>query len=149
VDCYSCRQDEHLDTAPVRERIGLDGHWRVAHVIDSALPGWLVLVPRRHVTALADLTDDEAADLGHWQVRASRALTAVTGCVKTYVVLFAEAEGFSHVHFHIIPRMADQPDDRRGPAVFGYLNAPAEQSVTAEQQDEIAAAVAAALAASG
>ena len=30
----------------------------------TALPGWLVLMPRRHVTAIADLTDDEARALG-------------------------------------------------------------------------------------
>jgi diadenosine tetraphosphate (Ap4A) HIT family hydrolase len=50
-----------------------------------------------------------------WQVRLSRALRAVTGCVKTHVVQFAEAERFSHVHFHVIPRMADLPFQRRGP----------------------------------
>ena len=146
MDCYSCRQNENLDQRPIRERIAVDASWRTAHVLHSALPGWLVLLPRRHVTSLADLTEAEMADLGGWQVRLARALAAVTGCVKTYVALFAEAEGFSHVHFHIVPRMADQPDDRRGPAVFGYLNPPAGQAVTDEQQDELAAALAAALA---
>jgi diadenosine tetraphosphate (Ap4A) HIT family hydrolase len=146
MDCYSCRQNENLDTLPIRERIAVDASWRTAHAFNSALPGWLVLLPRRHVTSLADLTEPEMADLGRWQVRLARALAAVTGCVKTYVVLFAEAEGFSHVHFHIVPRMADQPEDRRGPAVFGYLSPPAGQSVTDERQDELAAALAAALA---
>lgn len=26
------------------------------------------------------------------------------GSSKTYVALFAEAEGFAHVHFHVVPR---------------------------------------------
>ncbi|MEV4757903.1 HIT family protein [Micromonospora sp. NPDC049559] len=121
IGCYSCTQNERFDTLPVRERVGADEHWRVAHAFDTALPGWLVLVPRRHVTAVADLTDAEAATLGPWQVRLSRALREVTGCVKTYVAQFAEAEGFAHVHFHVIPRMADLPAGRRGPRIFDLL----------------------------
>jgi diadenosine tetraphosphate (Ap4A) HIT family hydrolase len=56
------------------------------------------------VLTIAELTDAEAAGLGTWQVRLSRALHAVTRCAKTYVVQFAEAQRFSHVHFHVIPR---------------------------------------------
>ncbi|MEV4131877.1 HIT family protein [Dactylosporangium sp. NPDC049742] len=140
MDCYSCRQDGQA-AAPQRERIAADEHWRAAHCFDTSLPGWLVLVPRRHVTTVADLTDAEAAGLGLWQVRLSRALTAVTGCVKTYVVQFAEKEGFAHVHFHIVPRMPDQPADRRGPSVFGYLGVPEGERVSERRQDELASAL--------
>jgi diadenosine tetraphosphate (Ap4A) HIT family hydrolase len=76
----------------------------------------------------------------------SRALEAVVGCVKTYVVLFAEAEGFSHLHVHVVPRAADIPADRRGPRVFGYLSDDESARVPAAEMDRIAAAVAAALA---
>ena len=102
--CLSCNGNADIDRLPMRERIAVDEFWRVAHAFDSALPGWLVLLPRRHVTTIAGLTDAEAASLGPWQVRLSRALGAVTGCAKTYVAQFAEAEGFAHVHFHIVPR---------------------------------------------
>ncbi len=37
------------------------------------------------------------------------------------VMLFAEAEGFAHLHFHIVPRQPDLPADRRGPAILGHL----------------------------
>jgi diadenosine tetraphosphate (Ap4A) HIT family hydrolase len=123
VSCYTCEQ-EALARRPPREDIAGDEHWRVAHATGSALPGWLVLVPRRHVTSVADLTDAEAAALGPWQVRLSRALRAVTGCVKVYLMQFAEASGFEHVHVHVVPRAADLPDDRRGARVFGYLADP-------------------------
>jgi diadenosine tetraphosphate (Ap4A) HIT family hydrolase len=138
MDCFVCDIDDRFETLPARERIAADAYWRVAHAVDTSLPGWLVLVPRRHVTAVADLTDAEAADLGTWQVRLSRALRAVTGCVKTYVVQFAEKEGFDHVHFHLIPRMGDQPDDRRGPRVFGYLAPPPDRRVDAELMNHLA-----------
>ena len=137
--CYSCDRTSTLDTLPPRELIGLDEHWRVAHAINTALPGWLVLLPRRHVTAIADLTDAEAAGLGSWQVRLSRALRAVTGCTKTYVVQFAEEAGFGHVHFHVVPRAGDLPADRLGPRVFGYLHAAPDEAVSEARRDQLAA----------
>ena len=143
MDCLSCHHNDRIDALPPRERIGADPHWRVAHTFDTSLPGWLVLIPRRHVTAVADLTDAEAATLGAWQVRLSRALHAVTACVKTYVVLFAEAEGFAHVHFHIVPRDADLPPDERGPGVFRHLGVPEERRMSDERRDELAAVLAA------
>lgn len=126
-----------FDQLPVRERIAFDQNWRVAHAIGSALEAWLVLLPRRHVTTIAELTDTEADGLGTWQVRLSRALHQVTMCAKTYVVQFAEAEGFAHVHFHIIPRLPDHPQDRRGPAAFSYLSGPAHEQVPAQRMDSI------------
>ena len=141
MDCYTCRNNQQDSTLPPRELVAADDHWRIAHAFDTALPGWLVLVPRRHVTSIADLTDAEAATLGTWQVQLSRALRAVTGCSKTYLVQFAEGEGFAHVHFHVVPRMRDLPDDRRGPRIFAYLGAPEDQRVNEQRQDELATAL--------
>jgi diadenosine tetraphosphate (Ap4A) HIT family hydrolase len=90
---------------PPRDRVYVGPRWRVAHAFGTSLPGWLVVLPRRHVTALVELTPSEAADLGPLLREVSSALCRVTGCEKTYVALFAEAEGFSHVHFHVIPAM--------------------------------------------
>jgi diadenosine tetraphosphate (Ap4A) HIT family hydrolase len=121
AECYSCASNGAIDRLPARERIAADDWWRVAHAFNSALPGWLILVPRRHVTSIAELTDAEAASLGSWQVRLSRALSAVLGCSKTYVAQFAEAEGFAHVHFHIVPRPPDLVAELRGPHTLPSL----------------------------
>ncbi|WP_420037469.1 HIT family protein [Streptomyces sp. cg28] len=139
--CYPCANEARFDDLPPRERIAHDAHWRVAHSFTSALPGWLVLLPRRHVTAVHDLGDTEAATLGRWQVAVSRALRTVTGCAKTYVVQFAEADGFAHVHFHIVPRAVVLPAAQRGPGVFELLRRPEREWVTPEQADEIALAI--------
>jgi diadenosine tetraphosphate (Ap4A) HIT family hydrolase len=145
ADCYTCAQNARGDEAPVRERIAADELWRAAHAFNSALPGWLVLVPRRHVTSLAELTDAEAAALGVWQVRLSRALKTVVGCQKTYVAQFAEAEGFSHVHFHVVPRQLDLAPELRGPRVFQLLGAAGRQQVSDERVAEVSVALAGAL----
>lgn len=141
MDCFVCHNNDHFDQLPPRERIAADPYWRVAHAFNTSLPGWLVLVPRRHVTSIAELTDAEAAALGTWQVRLSRALHDVTGCEKTYVMQFAEQEGFGHVHFHVVPRMPDIPDEHRGPAVFHYLIRPPGQGINDEHRDDLAASL--------
>lgn len=143
--CYACGKEALFGGLPARECVDHDEHWRVVHDFNTALPGWLVLLPRRHVTALHELTDAEAAALGGWQVRLSRALRVVTGCAKTYVVQFAEAEGFAHVHFHVVPRMADLAPEYRGTGVFGLLKRPEAERVAAEEADRVALAVRAAL----
>ena len=145
MDCYACSNNDQFDRLPPREKIAADAYWRVAHDFNSSLRGWLVLVPRRHVTSIAELTDAEAAVLGGWQVRLSRALGEVTGCVKTYVMQFAEQESFAHVHFHLVPRMPDLPTERRGPAVFRYLDSVEGERLSDVQRDRVAIAVRAAL----
>ena len=111
----------------------------MAHDFSSSLEGWLILAPLRHVQALDELTADEALALGDLLRKASVALKSDTGCEKTYVMLFAEAEGFAHLHLHLVPRMPDQPDDRRGPEVFGYLND--GRRLSPERRDELAGAL--------
>lgn len=137
ADCYSCSQETEAGKLPPRENIAADEHWRVAHAIGCALEGWLVLLPRRHVTSISELTDAEAQTLGVWQVRISRALHQVLGCQKTYIAQFAEAKGFSHVHFHVVPRSPDLPEELRGPRIF-QLMLPDRPPVTEQRMDEIA-----------
>ena len=138
ADCYTCAQEAAGATAPPWERIAADEHWRVAHAFNTAVPGWLVLVPRRHVTTLAELTNAEAAALGSWQVRLSRALARVLGCQKTYVAQFAEAEGFAHVHFHVVPRPPDLARDLRGPRIFRLLGVADETRVGEDEMNRLA-----------
>jgi len=142
AECYSCAASASRPPAvPGYEHIAGDEYWRLAHAFGTGLPGWLVLLPRRHVTAVAELTGAEAAGLGSWQVRASQALHAVTGCAKTYVAQFAEGEGFAHVHFHIVPRPADLAAELRGPGIFGLVGVPPAQEVTDQRKLEIAHAL--------
>ncbi|MEU4088013.1 HIT family protein [Streptomyces aureus] len=140
ADCYPCGKEAEFDRLPPRECVVFDEHWRVVHAFGTAVPGWLVLLPRRHVTAIHDLTDAEAASLGVWQVDLSRALRSVTGCAKTYVVQFAEAAGFAHVHFHVVPRMPDLRPEHRGPGVFDLLRSH-DQAVTADEADRLTLAL--------
>jgi len=130
-----------LGKAPLWDCIYQTEFWDVAHAFDTALPGWLVLVLQRHIESLDELTDQEAAELGPLIRRISLSLKTVIGCVKTYVIQFAEHEDHPHVHFHIVPRMADQPADRRSTQVFAYLGVSQEESVSEDRRNEIGARI--------
>lgn len=141
TDCYSCGETAATSDLTARERVWVTPNWRVAHAFDTGLPGWLVLLPHRHVTALHELTAEEAVELGPLLRDLSTALRDVVGCEKTYVMLFAEAEGFAHLHFHVVPRMPAQPDELRGPRIFGMLGLPPEARLADDEMDRIAGAL--------
>lgn len=138
ADCYACLKNTDVGHLPPRESILVEGVWRVAHAFDSGLAGWLVVVPLRHVAALDELTDEEVAPLGWILRRSSAALREVTGAVKSYFMFFAEAEGFAHLHVHVVPRLATFAPDQVGPQVFDFLGKSEAERVPDAAQDEIA-----------
>lgn len=100
-----------------------DELWEIEHAIEPLpLLGWLVLRPRRHVEHFADLTPEEALTFGPLVHRVTAAMTEILHPAKIYLSLYAEAEGFAHLHVHLIPRYLDTPDDHRGPRIFAYLS---------------------------
>jgi diadenosine tetraphosphate (Ap4A) HIT family hydrolase len=143
-ECYACDQLAGV-SAPPREDVVHTDHWRVAHAFNSTLPGWLVLVPTRHIASFTELTPEAADELGGLVRRLGTALETVTGCVKTYLMQFSEAEGFSHLHLHLVPRLPDHPEDARGPRVFTYMTDDQAQWLPEAERDAIALAVRAAL----
>ncbi len=142
--CYTCDREAEFDRLPPREVIGHDDFWRVVHSTGSGLLGWLVLVPRRHVMEMAELTTEEAAGLGMWQLRLARALAEEFGTPKTYVAEFGEAPGF-HLHFHVVPRPVDLDPALRGPKVFGLIGLDEADEVSTHERDALALRLAARL----
>ncbi len=122
TDCLACR----IHRGELRVPGGVlydDGLWRVEHAVEpTPMLGWLVAKPLRHVECLDELTPGEAERMGPVLRRMAAALRA-SGVLpvrpeKVYAVLFAEAAHAPHMHFHLIPRTAADPPERRGPHVF-------------------------------
>lgn len=138
--CKTCELIARRDagTAPDWDRILRTPLWDVAHCYETSIPGWLVLVARRHIQSLDELTEAEAGEMGRLLRNISSALKDVTGCLKTYVLQFAESPQHPHVHFHIIPRMPDLPVERRSVRIFTCLGVPEVERVSEAAMNALA-----------
>ena len=138
--CFNCDL-QAMPSLPPRDDVVHTDQWRVGHGFNSTLPGWLVIVPTRHIESFTELTPEAADELGGLVRRLGIALEEVTGCVKTYLMQFSEADGFSHLHLHLVPRMPEHPEEARGPRVFAYLSDDEAQWLPETERDAVATAV--------
>lgn len=77
---------------------------------DQFFPGWTVLVLTRHATELFDLTKEERSGLIEEVAEVALALTMAFEPVKINYELLGNQ--LPHIHWHIIPRLADDPAPR-------------------------------------
>jgi diadenosine tetraphosphate (Ap4A) HIT family hydrolase len=143
VSCRSCELIERRDRgeAPSWDDIWRTPHWDVVHSYDTSHEGWLVLVLRRHITSMAQLTDDEAVELGRLARDVSAAVEHVLACKRTYIVEFAENPKHDHVHVHVIARPDNLEPRLRGPGIFVKLGVPKSERVLEARREAIAIGV--------
>ena len=104
--------------------------------INPLAEGHTLVLPKRTVARLADLTADEAAEVGRQVVALARRLLTATGAEGLNILLNdgrVAGQEVPHVHFHLIPR-------RSGDGL-GYRWQP--QKRTAEELTALAARIAA------
>ncbi len=102
VPCHRVYEDEHvfafLDIGPVSR-------------------GHTLVVPKEEAETIADLSDDAAAALGRVLPRIVRGIKKATG-VRDLNILQnngpTAGQLVMHVHFHVIPRYPDHPEDGGG-----------------------------------
>jgi diadenosine tetraphosphate (Ap4A) HIT family hydrolase len=142
-ECRTCELVERRNAgdAPSWDCVARTPGWDVVHAFGTSLEGWTVLVVRRHIASVAELTDDEALELGPLIKAVSVALHEIVGCEKTYVAQFAEHPQHRHVHVHVIPRRADMPGDTRGPDVFSQIGVADDRCVPEVRMNDIAVAL--------
>jgi len=100
------------------ERVAGDGELHVADLLtaraylneDQFFPGWVHVILRRHATELYELSVAERAAHIEDVNRGAQALAAVYRPVKMNYELLGNQ--VPHVHWHLIPRLADDPDPR-------------------------------------
>jgi diadenosine tetraphosphate (Ap4A) HIT family hydrolase len=80
------------------------GGWLVEHCVGPLGVGTLIAKPERHVTAVADLTEEEAAQLGPLLRRASHVASRLVDADQVYNCLWSHAGGVPvHIHYVIQP----------------------------------------------
>ena len=118
------------------------GTWRVEHCIGPLGLGTLIVKPVRHVTAVADLSGQEASELGPLLVRASGIVRELTAADQVYNCLWSHADG-NPVHLHyVIQGVTKEQMERFGAAGPGLQMAMFTNGTTpaAEEIEETAAA---------
>lgn len=78
--------------------------------LEPAVKGHTLVIPRRHVSRLDDLEEQEARDVGAAVQRVSRALTGALNPQGLNVIQSnggVATQTVPHVHFHLVPRAAN------------------------------------------
>ncbi|MBI2921470.1 MAG: HIT family protein [Planctomycetes bacterium] len=79
--------------------------WRLAE--DQTWPGWSMLVSKKHVSELFDLTPEERAAGIEEVAGAAKILKDVFNAAKMNIELLGNQQ--PHIHWHVIPRRTDDP----------------------------------------
>jgi diadenosine tetraphosphate (Ap4A) HIT family hydrolase len=77
---------------------------------DQFFAGWTWVVLRRHATELYELTRDERSALVEDVTSVAEALARVLAPVKMNYELLGNQ--VPHIHWHLVPRLAGDPDPR-------------------------------------
>jgi ATP adenylyltransferase len=82
--------------------------WLANHVVGAMNLGTLIVAPREHVVAVADLDGAAASELGPVLRSAARVVEVLCEPEQTYVCLWSHgAEARKHLHFAVQPVTAD------------------------------------------
>jgi len=98
--------------------------WHVRAADDPCgVPGWMMLITRRHVPGPAHFDDREARSFGPTLCHLQRVLLQVTGALRIYTAAMGESS--PHFHAHMVPRYALMPKQAKAWAVFDLQRAAA------------------------
>lgn len=125
-DCFICRKHRGEIVLPggaiEQDDLVYAGHAQIRPGQSTAYLGYLMAEPKRHVTGLEGLTEEEARALGSLVARLSRALVATEGADHIYAFVLGDA--VSHMHVHVVARYPGAPAEYRGPRVDEWPEAP-------------------------
>lgn len=111
VGCTACQLSSGELALP-GGRIFRTRWWVVEHCIGPLGLGTLIVKPERHVTSVADLSEDEAAELGPLLRRATQVARQLVGADQVYNCLWSHAGGEPvHIHYVVQPVTKDQMSD--------------------------------------
>lgn len=108
-------------------------HWVVDHAYPTTHLGWLVILSKRHIEALHELSREEFQELAEIEYKLVQTMHIDGSVEKEYMMCFAEGEGFQHVHIHIVPKPTDLPAELKGPRIFARLAVDKEQAISTQE----------------
>jgi diadenosine tetraphosphate (Ap4A) HIT family hydrolase len=113
ASCGVCNKLKTSTLEPVFE----NDLWHVRPIdAPSGVPGWMMMVARRHVAGPAQFDAREVASFGPTWCHLQRVLLEVTGALRIYTAAMGESS--PHFHGHLVPRFEHMPKDAKGWSVF-------------------------------
>ncbi len=113
ANCGMCSKLATADIEPVFE----NELWHVRPIDPpSGVPGWMMIVARRHVSGPSHFDAREIASFGPTWCHLQRVLLEVSGALRIYTAALGESS--PHFHGHLVPRYAQMPKDAKGWPVF-------------------------------
>lgn len=130
LTCLSLSGERRISPGPF---IYEGTYWIVDHAYPTKHLGWLVVLPKRHIEALHELTKEEFLELAEIEYKLVQVIHTDNSIQKEYMMCFAEGQGFHHVHIHVVPRPIDLPAEFKGPRVFALLAVDEEHAIAAQE----------------
>jgi diadenosine tetraphosphate (Ap4A) HIT family hydrolase len=130
LTCKSILGEKRISPGPT---IHEGKYWLVEHAYPCRLKGWLVLILKRHVEALHELSQEEFCELADLQHKLAHLLQKELDCEKEYSICLAEAEHFPHIHFHLVPKPKGLPDEFKGARIFAMLKGGEKDAVPPDE----------------
>lgn len=129
MECYACKANSGEKRISPGETIHEGKYWLVEHAYPVALKGWLVLVLKRHVESLHELSKEEFMELAELTDRATKILYQELKCEKEYLMCLAETKHFYHIHFHLVAKQKNIRKNQRGTKIFTLLKVDEKDAV--------------------
>jgi len=120
--CKSCMSNKGTKRISPAIPIYKGKYWIVEHAYPCGMKGWLVMLPKRHVESLHELSDSENREFGVIFPKIIKILHKETDSEKEYIFQIAKAQGFKHIHFHIVSKDRKLPEKYEGVKIFGLKN---------------------------
>lgn len=99
----------------------------------SGVPGWMMLVARRHVPGPAHFDAREVQSFGPTWCHLQRVLLEVTGALRIYTAAMGESS--PHFHGHLVPRFSAMPKAAVGWSVFDLERAAKAGEIAPDQAE--------------
>ena len=124
--CFVCRKHVGEISIPggavYEDDLVYAGHAAIPKGQTTSYLGSLMVEPKRHISGLANLTDEEAQNVGLLIARLSRALKTSEGAEHVY--LFVLGHAVPHLHIWVVPRYPGTPREYWGLRVVEWPLAP-------------------------
>ena len=124
--CFVCRKHRGEILIPggviFQDELLLISHSQIQEEEKEHYIGHLFLEPKRHVSDISKLTDEEAKAIGLYTTRVANTLVNTLGMEHIYS--FVIGDGVPHVHVHIIGRYPGAPREYWGTKVDEWPKAP-------------------------